>query len=127
MADDFDFDPEFESIVEYFEQIQEEEQRRGTVRLLNPIRINEMRNALLKITEIVKESTPGAKIEYGIDQFSGGGYITINSPDALIMKNMGRFHEAFEKLSNCEIQITKGKIQINFMVYGVTKTQLLPE
>lgn len=124
--DDFELESEFEAFVDYVKELQDERERRGNVRIINPVRLAEMRAAVDTLKEVICDDDSDAKISFSIDDFSNGGCITIESNNVLILRNMGKFQDAFNKLDNCEIQIAHGKVQINFMAYGVTTSQLLP-
>ena len=125
--DDFELESEFEAFVDYVKELQDERERRGNVRIINPVRLAEMRAAVDTLKEVICDDDSDAKISFSIDDFSNGGCITIESNDVLILRNMDKFQEAFNKLDNCEVQIANGKVQINFMAYGVTTSQLLPD
>lgn len=124
--DDFELESEFEAFVDYVKELQDERERRGNVRIINPVRLAEMRAAVDTLKEVICDDDSDVKISFSIDDFSNGGCITIESNNVLILRNMGKFQDAFNKLDNCEIQIAHGKVQINFMAYGVTTSQLLP-
>ena len=126
-VDDFELEADFEAFVEYVRELQDERERRGNVRIINPVRLAEMRAAVDALKKVICEDDSDAKISFSIDDFSNGGCITIESNDVLILRNMDKFQEAFNKLDNCEVQIANGKVQINFMAYGVTTSQLLPD
>lgn len=125
--DDFELESEFEAFVDYVKSIQDEQNRRGTMQMINPACIEEMRSAVEVLQHIIKEEELDAKIDFGISEFSGCGYVTIEVSDAFVLRDSEKFCTAFQNLDNCEIQIAHGKVQINFMAYGVTTTQLLPE
>ena len=125
--DDFELESEFEAFVDYVKAIQDEQNRRGTMQMINPACINAMRSAVDVLHNIIREEELDAKIDFGISEFSGCGYVSIEIADAFILRDADKFCAAFNKLDNCEIQIAHGKVQINFMAYGVTTSQLLPD
>lgn len=125
--DDFELESEFEAFVDYVKGIHDEQNRRGIVQMINPSCINDMRTAVDELRHMIREEDLDAKIDFGISEFSGCGYVTIEVSDAFVLRDSEKFCAAFQNLDNCEIQIAHGKVQINFMAYGVTTTQLLPE
>lgn len=125
--DDFELEADFDAFIEYVRELQEERERRGNVRIINPVRLAEMRAAVDSLKNVICDDDSDAKVSFSIDDFSNGGCITIESKDVLILRDLEKFKAAFDKLDNCEVQIANGKVQINFMAYGVTTSQLLPE
>lgn len=127
MSENDNIESEFDFLIEYLKSLQMEEKRRGTIQILNPNRIAEMEKAYNLLYSIAKEENPDAKIRCGIDDFSGAGYITIEGDTVFTFRDLKTICDVFRYLSNIEIIIVRGRLQINCMFYGVTRTQLLSE
>ena len=127
MFEDDYTDPEFELFLEYVRELQMEEERRGTIRIFNSRRMAEMENAYNLLSSLVAREGFEASIRCGISDFSGAGYITVEGDTVFVVRELKALCDALQYMSNLEVVIAHGKLQLNCMFYGVTETRLLPE
>ena len=62
--DDFELEADFEAFVEYVRELQDERERRGNVRIINPVRLAEMRDAVDALKKVICEDDSDAKISF---------------------------------------------------------------
>lgn len=114
-----------EEFLEFLREIQEQEYRQGVIYVLNVNKMREMKSVFLSLSDLLSNLQAEATVEYGIDDLSKGGYISIHFGNSFQTADLIHFAECLSTADNAEINITFRSLNIDLMFNGVFQAELM--